>query len=169
MDLYIEFTRPLSGKCPFLSNLIRKFEKTPYSHVRLRWETGRKVPIVYEASGSQVSFLGDYAQTKQQVEVIHSFAIPLSLEQKQKLVDVAITYAGISYGKKQLFGLFLMRLFNLRKNPLADGMQGLICTELVARVLARVLNIHMNIDYDIVGLKAIYLTLIKETDKSTKA
>ena len=70
--VFIEFTRPKSWLNP-LSWLIRLVECTPYSHVRLSWINSVGVPVVYEASGTSVKFLGPLALVDNPVIITHAY------------------------------------------------------------------------------------------------
>jgi hypothetical protein len=150
--IHIDFTSPKS-KLAILSWAIRKIERCEYSHLRLRWlGMGQKIPIVYEASGSEVKFLGPMAQEKRHVNVIKSYQFHLNQDQYYKTVEFCIKYAGVEYGKMQLLGMGLVRLFGLKKNPFGNGQ---VCSELVGKFLKEVMLWELELDLDVAGPKEI--------------
>lgn len=149
MKLVIEFTKP--AECKPLSAIIRAVDNTPYSHVRLRWVNSVGVDIVYEASGTSIKFLGPIAQQSTPVKVLKSYSFELDREQYRELVKICMTYAGIKYGILQLFGIGLVRLFKLKKNPFADGRRSQVCSELVGRILIEVMGLPFDVNLDIAG------------------
>ena len=78
---------------------------------------------------------------------------------------MCMKYAGLKYGKKQILGIALVSVFNLKKNPFADGMRSQVCSELVGRFLEEVLKIDTKFDLDIAGPKEINLILSEEALK----
>lgn len=158
MKLFIEFTRP--KKFAPLSYVIRAIQGTPYSHVRLRWVNSVGVNIVYEASGSNVHFLGPMAQSQKPVHVAHSFCYTLSREQYRELIKVCMSYAGINYGVLQLLGIGVARLFGLRKNPFSRGESRVVCSELVGIVILDILGITFEDTLDLLGPKEVLETLL---------
>jgi len=155
--LHIDFTTPV--KRNFFSNLIKKFQKTKYSHVRLRWINSTKRELIYEASGSEVKFLGTIAQETHKSEIIKTYSIPLTKEEYRELVDTCMEFAGIKYGVLQVLGIALTTIFNLDKNPFSDDRKSQVCSELVGRVLERVKKYHIPYDLDVAGPKEIDKTL----------
>ena len=163
MDVFIEFTKPVERILPVYSWLIRMIEGTEYSHVRIRWQNSIGINLIYEASGSSVKLIGDYATNKHPVEVVHSYKFSLNKEEYRKLISL-FRFAGVDYGIKQVFGIALARLFKLKKNPLSQGRRSQVCSELVAMFLVEVLGIiylpHI-INLDLVGPKQIQQLLEK--------
>ena len=155
----IEFTRPKQDRFAFFSKLIRLFQKTKYSHVRLHWTNSTGRDVVYEASGSKIHFLGELAQPTKPVEVLHLFTVPLNNEEYRALIDLCMKYAGLKYGVWQSIGIGLSIFLKLKKNPFSDGYRSQVCSELVGRFLEEVLELPINIDLDIAGPKEIYLIL----------
>lgn len=157
--IYIEFTRPSKKLFPFFSWGIRAVENTTYSHVRLRWINSWGAEMVYEASGTTVKFIGPVALEDLHVKVLHSYKLELTDEQYKQLLQLCIENAGVNYGYKQIFGILLVKLFRLKKNPLSEGRKSQVCSEIVGRFLQEVLDIGQDLELDIAGPKAIQLTL----------
>jgi hypothetical protein len=155
--VYVEFTRPTYFSS--LSWIIRLFEGTKYSHVRLRWVNNAGLSIIYEASGISVKFLGPEAQREKHSEVIHSYSIGVDFVQYKKTLDLCMRNAGISYGFKQLLGIGLVRIFGLNKNPLSNGRKSQVCSEIVGRFLQEILDRGYNLNLDTASPKDIQLIM----------
>lgn len=156
----IEFTRS-NKKFPVLAWLIQLIEKTKYSHVRMCWLAMKEIPIIYEASGSSLKFIGPEANKSNPVEVVHCYKLNLSNDEYRGLVKLCMRYSNISYGKKQIVGMGLVRMFGLKKNPFADGRKSQVCSEVVGTFLDKVLGWNTGLDLDIAGPKEIQETLHK--------
>lgn len=151
----VEFTRPVGG-VPILSWVIRLVQRTTYSHCRLSWlGAGGRVPVVYEASGSYLKFMGPHAIRNRPAKVMVSYPFDLNKTQYGQLVELCMTYAGVDYGKKQLLGIGIARVFGLKKNPFADGRRSQVCSEIIGIFINKILNIDTNLDLDIAGPKEI--------------
>ena len=165
-EVYIQFTKP-GTYFPILSWLIRLIEKTPYSHVRLKWTntTGRE--LIYEASGTNVRFIGPLAQEQNKAIVVKEYCILLTNEEYRDLIDTCIDFANLRYSKLQLVGIGLSKLFNLNINPFKNGKKYQICTELVVRVLQRTKNYSISNNLHLVGLKEIDKFLLSLTNSES--
>jgi hypothetical protein len=153
--VWVEFTRPRGFKP--LSWLIRKVQKTEFSHVRLYWlGVGGTIPIIYEASGSSLKFIGPIAAKQMKIKIIHSFKLDITPAQYKDIVKICMINASIDYGKKQLIGIGLVHAFNLDKNPFADGRRSQVCSEIIGRILKMVLKWPIKLDLDIAGPKELY-------------
>jgi len=157
MNLYIDFTTP--EKANIFSSLIKYFQKTKYSHIRLRWTNSTGREVIYEASGTEIKFLGTIAQKQRSNKILKTYKIELNRDEYRSLIDVCMELAGIKYGKNQVVGILLVNLFNLKTNPFSDGRKSQVCSELVARILEKVKNYHIAYDLDIAGPREIDLTL----------
>lgn len=164
MEVYIEFTSPKKQN-PF-SWIIQKVQKTPYSHVRLRWVSSTGVDIVYEASRASVRFVGPIAQTTHPVFVHDSFKLGMTKEQYMDMVRVCMTYAGVQYSFLQVFGIGLASLLGLNTNPFTNGARGQICSELVARVFQEVYGKELGVDLDKAGPLEIHRALERMYDRT---
>jgi len=162
--LTIGFSKPINKRLPLFSWFIRLLEWTPYSHVYLRWKSGRfEKDLVYQASGTTVHFLMGWRFDKK-AETLDSFEIEMSEELHSLLVDKAMNYAGSDYGIKQVFGIAIVklaRLFNKDiKNPFADGESTWVCSEIVKELIED-LGISIPVHRDNVTPKDIY-NILKE-------
>ena len=168
----VEFTRPSSGFKPFSAG-VRLIQGTPYSHVRLKWSNPymekRGLPpleVVYEASGSAVKVIGEYGQPD--VKVLKTYRIQVNKEQYGKLIQL-FRFANVDYGKLQILGILLVKIFGLKKNPLTKGRLSQVCSELVAVFFKEVLEWDFDVNLDIAGPKEIdrYLQKIINSGKFT--
>ena len=124
----LQLTRP-EGFKP-VSWLIRIIQKTSYSHVRFQWlGTGGAIPIIYEASGSYLHFIGPIAAKQKPVKIIRSYPLELAGEQYKKWVQFCVTNAGVQYGLVQMLGMAWADAMGLKQNPLADGRKTQVCSE----------------------------------------
>jgi hypothetical protein len=140
--------------------LIKKVEKTPYSHVYLKFYSSKlDRDVIYQASGTKVNFVGTEIFNRDSV-VIEEFSIDISDEVKTKTMRFCIDNAGIAYGMKQVLGIGIVRFFRLFnkeiKNPFSDGYKTEVCAELVGHILEDCLGNKLDIDLDTVGPKGIY-------------
>ena len=153
----IQFTRPRRGINP-LSWIIRAVEGTPYSHVRLYWETARGEPCVYEASGSGLEFKGRLAD-EGSVHIVGTYHTHVTPEQRAALIDHCIRHSALDYGYLQILGIALVKLFRLKKNPLSRGRRRQVCSEVVLGYLEDILKLDTGLDRDTAGVKDIELAL----------
>lgn len=149
--LRIEFTKPQAGGFPIFSYGIRAVQRTEYSHVRLRWVNSTGRDIIYEASGSSIKFVGTLAQEKHKVEIVKFYEIDLDREHYRGLIDLCMTYADVSYGALQIFGMLIAYMFDMQKNPFADGRYSQVCSELVGRFLEEVMEFDVEANLDVAG------------------
>lgn len=143
MNIRIGFSRPKNSKFAFFSWAIRAVDKTPYSHVYVRWfSKTAETWVTYEAAGHSVRFLSNKLFEKN-LDVVKEFEIKLSEECWPKLLRFCLDNASVSYGKKQILGIALAKAFRLKQNPFKDEEDTMVCSELVGRVLE-----HMGITFD---------------------
>ena len=165
--IYIEFTRPKAHPFPFYSYLIRAVEGVNFSHVRIRWQNTVGQELVFEASGRKVKLIGEKAQYKFPVEVVHSYGFDLTKEQYRKLISL-FRYSSVDYGLWQAVGIAVAKLFGMKKNPFARGRRSQVCSELVGLVLIEVLGMECLediLDLDMVGPADLQLFLSKTAVK----
>ena len=124
-----------------LSEIIKFTEHTNFSHVYIKiFSTSLNRWLIYQASGLVVNFVGqDVFHIKN--KEIAEFLVPITTEQKIKILQLAVDLAGKPYGIKDLIGIGLVRLCSLIhwkiKNPFADGSKTYICSELAATILVQ--------------------------------
>ena len=150
----IGFSKPKDKKFPFFSWAIRAYERVPYSHVYLRWQTHWGSWICYHAASVMVHFLGEEAFSKK-IIVVQEFEFEISDEKFDKLMQFCIKYAGVDYG-----------LIDVLRIPLWDlGIMGpasnddpwkQYCAELVMRAFGEMEGKKLTQDEDRVKLKQVY-------------
>lgn len=164
MKITIGFSKPKNHKFPIFSWLIRLCERTSYSHVYVKWHSrGADTNVLYEASGSNVKFLGEKVYNDR-VQPIHEYEVEIDKETYRRLLKFCMENAGIDYGLKQAFGIALVKIFKLKKNPFSDQRKSQVCSELVGHILEDVLGKDLDIDLDIVGPRAIKEYLDQQKD-----
>jgi hypothetical protein len=142
------------AKFPIFSWAIRLFEGTRYSHVFLRWTSGAGPEIVYEASGSRIRLINS-RYFDEIAETLHTYDFKIGRDDYRKLINFVMTNAGTEYGMKQVLGIALVKIFNLKKNPFSDGRASQVCSETIAYFLEEVMKYDIKFDKDIAGPKAI--------------
>jgi ABC-type uncharacterized transport system permease subunit len=155
-NIIIGFSRPRAFLKPF-SWAIRLVEKTPYSHVYIRsYSETLGVDLIYQASGAQVNFMG-LDIFKSHVVIVKEFSIDIPDEKYKEFMRWAIINSGAPYSIKQPLGILLIKLFNLKRNPLQNGRAAWICSELVAFVLSAFLGVDINMNYfETLGPKGVF-------------
>lgn len=154
-ELIVGFSRPKS-KLAIGSLLIRLFDRTPYSHVYVRWYSSKyDRDLIYEAKGAGINFTSPIA-FKDHVEVVVEYKLQISEEVMTKVVQYAIDNARDKYGYSQLLGIALVKIarkFGWKiKNPLTGGT---ICSELVGSILEQFLQQDIPEDLNIASPKDI--------------
>lgn len=156
MKITIGFSKPKAHGMLF-SKLIRLFEGTEYSHVFIKMETRYGIDVVYHASGSKVNFMNYELFTKQAI-ILDEFSFEIDRDTKDRILNFCFTYVGTDYGIKQIAGMAIARLFKLR-NPFSDGLNTMVCTEVVGHIL-QVITPDFNVnDFDNLGVKDIHMYL----------
>lgn len=159
----VEFTRPKAWFSP-VSWAIRRVERTPYSHVRLRWFLANSEEIIYEASGTRVKAIGRFAQVPTEILVAYTFY--LNKEQDEALRRL-FRFANVNYGKLQILGILISRLLGRKRNLFSRGNDRMVCSELVAYFLLDVLRIPIPLEkFDLIGPKGIKELLDKEVNNA---
>lgn len=139
----VGFSRPRAFFKPF-SWAIRLVERTPYSHVYIRSRAERLgVDLIYQASGLQVNFMG-LEHFKEQAHIVAEFEASLPEEKHDEFMRWAIINSGANYSTKQVLGILLIKLFNLKRNPFSNGRIAWVCSELVGFILSSFFNIKID-------------------------
>jgi SHS2 domain-containing protein len=154
LKIIIGFSRPKKWFKPF-SWIIRALYNTEYSHVYVRWRSvGADADVAYEASGTSVHFTCKQV-FEERTLCLHEYEIDITKEQYKKLLHYCMTHAGVDYGLKQAFGIALVEIFNLNKNPYSDGRMSQVCSEVVMHVLEEVVGAETGLDFDTASPKDI--------------
>lgn len=138
----MKITVGFSTKKTALAWLIRKAEKTPYSHCYIRYFNHFVgTEYVLHAAGSSVH-LTEYSQFIDDKNiVIEEFDIALpDIATLKKIIKFSLSQNGKPYGALQLIGMawarFLKGLAGKSfQNPFHDGTKTMVCSEFVAYIL----------------------------------
>ena len=150
----IGFSKPKGKWFPIFSWLIRLYEKTPYSHVYVRWGTRVGFGICYHAASHFVHFLSDLIFLKK-VYVIEEFEFEIDDQHFDQVLMFCLENCGREYGLLEVLGIPIMDLLKLEKNPFGEGEGKQYCAQLVARVLT-VMGDETGFIADRVRLKEVY-------------
>ncbi len=101
------------------------------------------VDLIYQASGLQVNFMG--------LQLFNGWETSLSEFEAYVTDDIyrdfmrwAIMNAGADYSLKQALGIGLVKLFNLKDNPISNDQRTWVCSELAGYVLNSFIGIHID-------------------------
>lgn len=131
-QITIGFSKPKNRMLPIGSYLIRLFQKTPYSHVYLKFHSANlDRELIYEAVGGGVRFVGQKVW-ESHAEEVKSYSIDITPENKKILLQYCVDNAGIEYGTIQNLGIFLSSVLGLKKNLSEKGKN---CSEVVGEIL----------------------------------
>jgi uncharacterized protein YycO len=127
-QIYVGFSRPTKWFVPY-SWLIRWVDKTPYSHVYIKfYSTTAGEWLIYQASHTSVNFFNERYFVETNI-VVDEFVLNLDEDDWRKALKFAIQHVGAPYGVKQVVGIALNLLFNW--NPFKDGDKSYVCSELI--------------------------------------
>jgi hypothetical protein len=128
----IGFSRPRNRILPIASWLIRLHQKTPYSHVYIRfYSESINRTLIYEAVGSGTRFVS-LKKWEEKAEEIQSFTISVRKCNAVSLLQYCVDHAGQEYGFLQNVGIFLANVFGWKKNPFRKGTN---CAEEIGNIL----------------------------------
>lgn len=157
-SLIVGFSRPKKWK--LLSWLIMKVEKTNYSHAYIKiYAKSYDRWLIYQATGNGVFFWAEQEFNLHSQPVLEK-EIVISDAAKAETVTWCLDQLGKEYGKTQLLGMALCKLFKLNK-LFKNGNRQFVCSELVAMALEKAQVIKNVKDQDNMGLKELS-DLIKE-------
>lgn len=143
-----------------LSWLIQKVQKTPYSHVYIKFTSDKyQRNLIYQASGLQVNFVGENVFDEKE-QIIKECQLQVSEETYTKMMTFAIDKAGYPYSIKQLFNIVIYMVTG-KAHTLSDGRSGYVCSELAGEMLKTILNVPITEDLDIITPKDIDDALTK--------
>lgn len=155
-QIIIGFSQP---KCffPWFSWLIRAIEGTSFSHTYVKtYSLTADCWLIYQAGGSQVNFMSE-KQFDNTARIIKEFTFEISEESHRNYIRWAVRNAGLPYGLKTVLGILLVRVFNLKKNPLGDGEKTLFCAELSRIALTDFIGVHLpREEFETAGLAKLY-------------
>ena len=120
---------------PF-SALIQWWYGTPYSHTFIRWETPWGFEEILEASTTSVRMMNKSVWSEKN-HIIDEFEIELTSQQFGLMMTHCRTLLGTPYGWGQVVGLMAQELFQLKRNPISEG---ILCSELLYTFIEDVLG-----------------------------
>lgn len=156
----IGFSKPKNKLFPIFSWLIRLYERTPYSHCYLRWETSYGPKICYHAAHTSLHFLSQ-RQFDKEIKVVEEFTITIPESRYGRVVKYCLETCGQSYGLREVFGIAISEGLGIKWNILKTGEKEQFCAELVYRVLGLITDDKLTKDADMVKLSYVY-NLVKE-------
>lgn len=153
------FSKPKNKIFPIFSWLIRWYEKTPYSHVYLRWETSYGPKICYHAAHTTLHFLSEL-QFDKEIITVEDFELEVSEEAYKQVMLYCLKTCGREYGLWEVFGVALSEKLGLNFNLFKTGDREQFCAELAYRVLGIISDEKLTVDPDMVKLQYVH-SLIK--------
>lgn len=150
--IIIGFSKPKNSLFPFYSWAIRLYEKTPYSHVYIRWETRWHTWLCYHAASVMIHFLGESSFNKH-IDIIEEFSFSITPEQFDRLMRFATKYVGEDYALKDVL---MIPLGDLGIKYPTDDEHKQYCAELVMRALGEIEGKDLTQDVNRVKLKDVY-------------
>lgn len=135
-----------------LAWLIRAAERTPYSHVYIRYHNPFvDEEVVLHAQGFNIHSSTFDLFKKHGNIVIEEYELPVnSLSDMRRMIKFATRQTGKPYGSKQLIGMawarFLKGITNRsHKNPMSDKEKTMVCSEFVAYAM-NILGYYVDLD-----------------------
>jgi hypothetical protein len=133
--LVIGFSKS-TKKLPLFSWAIRLWDGTEYSHCYTQFENRRhpELPLIYQASHDMMNFMSRQVFESNNA-VIEEFTIEITDEAYDHLMYKAIQLVGKPYGVKQILGIAVARVLNLKTNPFHTRQDTYTCSEWCGMVL----------------------------------
>lgn len=151
--LRVGFSKP-KGKCfPIFSWAIRAYERTPYSHVYIRWQTKWGTWLCYHAASTMLHFLGESSFARH-ITVVEEFEFDVTDEQFDRLMQFCTKYVGSDYAINEVLKIPLWDLGV--SSPSTDDPWKQYCAELVLRAFGEMEGKSLTQNADRVKLKEIY-------------
>ncbi len=159
--IIIGFSKPRGKFKPF-SWAIRLVEGTPYSHVYIRTHSDKlDVDLIYQASGAQVNFMGLQHFNNHAIRLFE-FEHEIPDQTYDAFMRWAIINSGADYSIKQPLGILLIKMFNLKRNPFANGSFAWVCSELAGFVLSSFLEVNIDkSELEVLGTRGIFDLCVK--------
>lgn len=144
MKIYIGFSCPISKTTPFAA-LIKWVESRPYDHVYVRIQEPMDGEyMIFQASKSMVNLYNKDVFSSINT-TIKEYEIGINEDQYKVLWRFVKSMLGIPYSLKEDFGILLMKIFHLSKQPFNDGYRSEFCAKLAAQVCS-ILEVKMPTD-----------------------
>lgn len=129
MIVYIGFSEPKGNFNPF-AWIIKKVIARPYDHVYIRFpgvSSGKD--LIFQASKSMVNLYSSRIFNDQNTS-IKEYEINCSMDQYIALWAFIDDNLGTPYSLIEDFGILLMKVFKLKKQPFNRGMSAQFCSKL---------------------------------------
>lgn len=161
-SIIIGFSKPKAWFSPF-SWLIRFVERTPYSHVYIRFFSDTFARnIVYQASGRAVNFMGWNLFISKEYS-IEEFELSIEDDSHRAMMQYCIDEAGVPYGVLSIFGigyrLFMGLLNKTVGNPFPSGDASFFCSKLAENIINKFSDQKIPLNPESVLPKDIYTYL----------
>ena len=156
--LRVGFSRPKSKTFPIFAWLIMLYERTPFSHVYIRWETKWETWLCYHAASVMIHFLGETSFAKH-IHIVEEFEFDVTDEQFDKLMRFCTKYVGADYAISEVLKIPLWDLGVTA--PSTDDPWKQFCAELVLRAFGEMDGKELTLEADRVRLKTVY-NFVKE-------
>jgi len=137
--ILIGFSTPKSDFA-IAAAIIRFVENTPYSHVYVKiWSDIIDGYIVYQETFAGLGAMNG-ALFDDHVKIFSEYKIDVTEEQMTQIMHFFQDNYGLPYGVRQIAGMLTARVlrqmgFHDAKNPFADGIRTMVCSEMVGAVL----------------------------------
>lgn len=161
-NIIIGFSKPKKWK-PF-AWLIMMGLNIPYSHVYVKYYSKKYERfVIYQASHSLVNFTSPIIFEEENL-IVDEFQVPIGAPNKVGMVKFCMDNAGKGYGKKQAFGMALVRIAELFgktiKNPFSDSGTTYVCSELGGYIIVNFTEIQIDKNLDDLTPKDLYKILM---------
>lgn len=157
--IIIGFSRS-SKKNAIFSKLIMAVEGTPYSHVYIKFYSGKLDRwIIYQASHTMVNFMGEGVFNKEET-IIEEFTFDISDDVKNSMMNFCLDHAGEPYGITSVLGIGYVKLMQLFKkkvdNPIKTGFNNWFCAKIIAALLESCTNVNIEEDIETITPKDLH-------------
>lgn len=159
--IYIGFSRPI--KFSIFAWLIQKIESRSYDHVYIRFNEPTGDELIFQASKEMVNLYN----TKIFHEInlsIKEYEINCTDEQYDLLWAFIKANLGVPYSLSEDFGILLMKVFKLKKQPFDKGMSAQFCSKLGA-IVCEMFGIEVSDDLSAVDPSKLDYVLSRSTLK----
>lgn len=156
----IGFSRPVNLTWKPYARLIMWAFSTPYDHTYLKFHSEScQRDIIYQASGSQINFMGSSYFEKNNI-VVKEFEIQIEEEDYQHMLQFCIDNAGLPYGVLLAFGDIIVTVASWCKMAINNPFPGEdVCSSLMAKILNSFTKIKIEGPTENVTPKVVYTRL----------
>lgn len=133
MKIYIGFSKPTKSFVPF-AWLIQRIISRPYDHVYIRFpEPVTNEYMIFQASSTMVNLYSLRIFNSINTSV-KEYEVDCTDEQYTNLWKFITNNLGVPYSLIEDFGILLMKVFKLKKQPFSRGLSAEFCSKLGALV-----------------------------------